>query len=98
MQVRLWNHYFKVRGHGPRRDNACTVFGMEARSDRPVRIGHLADGFGEPDFADALRFKFSLASLSGVSRQSKTLVFHSGPSTFLTSCAAFLRETAAAQY
>ena len=54
MQVRLWNHYFKVRGHGPRRDNACAVFGMEARSDRLVRIGHLADGFGEPDLADAI--------------------------------------------
>ena len=65
MQVRLWNHYFKVRGHGPRRDNACTVFGMEARSDRLVRIGHLADGFGEPDFADAIAIQIQLGKSLG---------------------------------
>jgi hypothetical protein len=32
-----------------------------------------------PILRTLLRFKFSFASLSGVSRQSKTLVFHSGP-------------------
>ena len=65
MRVRLWNHYFKVRDHGPRRDDARAVFLMEARSDRLVRIGHLADGFGEPDLADAIAIQIQLRKSLG---------------------------------
>jgi hypothetical protein len=65
------------------------------------RIGPLADGFSNsanPIIRTVSRVKFSFAILSGVSRQSRTVVFHFGPSTFLTSFAALLRATAAAQY
>ena len=65
------------------------------------RIGPLADGFSNsanPIIRTVLRVKFSFAILSGVSRQSRTVVFHFGPNTLPTSCAALLRATAAAQY
>src|SRR4029077_9909212 len=61
MRVRLWNHYFKVRDHGPRLGDVCALFG----SDRLVRIGHLADGFGEPDLADAIAIQIQLRKSLG---------------------------------
>jgi hypothetical protein len=38
---------------------------MEARSNRPVRIGLLADGFGEPDLADAIAIQIQLRKSLG---------------------------------